>query len=145
VAEGSPAVRRRELGAPLRRLREEKGMSVRQVTDHLLCSPSKISRIGTGHRAATPRDVRGLCDLYGVTDEAGRDRMMNLAREGKQQGWWQQYDLPYATYIGLEVDAVSIKDFDSAVLPGILQTAAYARAVHEASVPKISSEIIDQR
>ena len=50
MAEGSPTVRRRELGALLRRLREEKGLSVKQVTEHLLCSPSKVSRIETGQR-----------------------------------------------------------------------------------------------
>lgn len=145
VAEGSPTVRRRELGSLLRGLREEKGMSVKQVTEHLLCSPSKVSRIETGQRGATARDVRDLCDLYGVTDEGERERLMNLAKEGKQQGWWQQYELPYATYIGLEADAVSIKDFDSAVVPGLLQTAAYARAIHKAVVPELSPEIIDQR
>jgi transcriptional regulator with XRE-family HTH domain len=100
VAEGSPTVRRRELGAALRKMREDKGMSVKQVTEYLLCSPSKVSRIETGHRGATLRDIRDLCNLYGITDEAERDRLMTLAREGKQQGWWQSYDLPYSNYVG---------------------------------------------
>ena len=145
MAEGSPTVRRRELGAVLRRLREEKGMSVRQVTEHLLCSPSKISRIETGQRGATLRDVRDLCVLYGVTDEAERDRLMNLARESKEQGWWQPYDLPYSTYVGLEAEALSIRDYDSAVVPGLLQTADYARARHEGAFPRLSAEVIEQR
>lgn len=145
VAEGSPTVRRRELGTLLRRLREGKGMAVKQVTEHLLCSPSKVSRIETGQRGATLRDVRDLCDLYGVTDEAERDRLMRLAREGKEQGWWQSYDLPYSTYVGLEAEAVSIKDYDSAVVPGLLQTADYARARHEGAFPRLSPEIIEQR
>lgn len=150
VAEGSPTVRRRELAALLRKLREDQGMSVKQVTEHLLCSPSKVSRIETGHRGATLRDVRDLCDLYGVTDQAERDHLMTLAREGKQQGWWQSYDLPYSTYVGLEAAAVSIRDYDSAVVPGLLQTAEYARALHEdvapqLAVPRLTPEAIDQR
>ena len=150
MAEGSPTVRRRELGALLRRLREEKELSVKQVTEHLLCSPSKVSRIETGQRNATLRDVRDLCDLYGVTEEAERDRLMTLAREGKQQGWWQSYDLPYSSYVGFESEAVSIKDYDSAVVPGLLQTADYARAMFRSPLPEpaiaeITDEIIDQR
>ena len=145
VAEGSPTVRRRELGALLRKLREDQGMSVKQVTEHLLCSPSKVSRIETGQRGATLRDVRDLCELYGVTKEADRDRLMDLAREGKQQGWWQPYDLPYSTYVGLEAEALSIKDYDSAVIPGLLQTPDYARARHEGAFPRLRPEKIEQR
>jgi len=145
VAEGSPTVRRRELGALLRRLREEKGMSVKQVTEYLLCSPSKVSRIETGQRGATLRDVRDLCGLYGVTDQAERDRLMYLAMESKQHGWWQSFDLPYSTYVGLEAEAVSIRDYDSAVVPGLLQTEDYARARHEGAFPRLAPDVIDQR
>jgi transcriptional regulator with XRE-family HTH domain len=138
VAEGSPTVRRRELGALLRRLREEKGMSVKQVTQHLLCSPSKVSRIETGQRGVTFRDVRDLCDLYGVTDQAERDRLMNLAREAREPGWWQSYDLSdtYSTYIGYEAEAVYVKAYNSSVVPGLLQTADYARALFEEPLPQ---------
>ena len=82
----SPTVRRRELGALLRALRMENGLTVEQAAERLMFSMSKLSRMETGHGVATPRDVRDLCDLYGVTDEAERDRMMALAREGKQTG-----------------------------------------------------------
>jgi transcriptional regulator with XRE-family HTH domain len=89
----SPTVRRRELGALLRKLRTEKGLTVEQAAGRLLFSMSKLSRMETGHGIATPRDIRDLCDLYGVTDEAERDHMMNLAAEDKQQDWWQSYVL----------------------------------------------------
>src|SRR6266436_9454645 len=102
----SPTVRRRELGALLRALRNEKGLTVEQVADRLLCSPSKVSRMETGHGIATPRDIRDLCDLYDVADQAERDRMTQLSHDSKQQGWWQSYDLPYSTYVGLEAEAV---------------------------------------
>jgi len=98
----------------------------------------------TGHGVATPRDVRDLCDLYGVTDQAERDRMMRLAVEGKQQGWWQSHDLPYSTYVGLEADAVATKYYQSTIIPGLLQTEDYARAMHEVVIPRLAPERIDE-
>ena len=152
VAEGSPTVRRRELGALLRKLRKDKDLTVDQVTTYLECSASKISRIETGQRGATPRDVRDLCDLYGVTSQAERERLVGLAREGKQQGWWQSYDLPFATpmYVGLEAEAVRIKDYDSAVIPGLLQSADYLRALHDDPLPEptdreLTPELVERR
>ena len=141
----SPTVRRRELGALLRALRNQNGLTVEQAAEQLLCSPSKVSRMETGHGAATPRDIRDLCDLYGITDQAERDRMMKLAREGKQQGWWQSYDLGYATYVGLEAEAVAISGFQSSVVHGLLQTADYARAGHEGAMPRLSPEQIEMQ
>ena len=140
----SPTVRRRELGALLRALRNQQGLTVEQAADQLLCSPSKVSRMETGHGAATPRDIRDLCDLYGVTDQAERDRMMTLAREGKQTGWWQSYDLDFSTYVGLEADAIGLQYYQSTIVPGLLQTADYARAMLQASVPKLSPGRIDE-
>jgi transcriptional regulator with XRE-family HTH domain len=128
----------------LRTLRSEQGLTVEQVAEQLLCSPSKVSRMETGHRGATQRDVRDLCALYEVSDPADRDRMMQLARESKQQGWWQLYDLQYSTYVGLEAAAVSILAFQSAVIPGLLHTADYARAGHEAAIPRLPDSEIEQ-
>jgi transcriptional regulator with XRE-family HTH domain len=141
----SPTVRRRELGALLRALRNQNGLTVEQAADQLLCSPSKVSRMETGHGAATPRDIRDLCNLYGVTDQAERDRLMKLARESKLQGWWQSYDLTYATYVGLEAEAVAISDFQSSVVPGLLQTPDYARAGHEGTMPRLGNEQIEMQ
>jgi len=139
----SPTVRRRELGALLRALRNERGLTVEQVAERLLCSPSKVSRMETGHSAATARDIRDLCDLYGIADKAERDHLMALAREGKLQGWWQPYDLTYATYAGLEAEAVVISAFQSSVVHGLLHTAEYARANHESSMPRLDPEQIN--
>jgi len=141
----SPTVRRRELGALLRALRNEKGLTVEQVAESLLCSPSKVSRMETGHGAASRRDIRDLCELYGVTDQAERDHLTALAREGKQTGWWQSHDLDYfATYVGLEAEAVGIKYYQSAIVPGLMQTPDYARAVAAAAVPKLTPERTDE-
>jgi transcriptional regulator with XRE-family HTH domain len=139
----SPTVRRRELGALLRKLRTEKGLTVEQAAEQLMFSMSKLSRMETGHGVATPRDIRDLCDLYGVTDDAERGRMLKLAAEGKQQAWWQSYDLGYATYAGLEAEAVSISAFQSSVVHGLLQTADYARAGHYGAMPLLNPDQIE--
>lgn len=143
----SPTVRRRELGALLRTLRTEAGMTVEQVADRLLVSSSKISRLETGRRGANARDIRDLCNLYGVSDPRERERLGDLAKEGKAAGWWRPYDLDpqYATFVGLESEAVSISDYGAGVVPGLLQTSDYARALYEASVPRLSPGEIAQR
>jgi transcriptional regulator with XRE-family HTH domain len=139
----SPTFRRRELGSLLRALRNQKGLTVEQVAESLLCSPSKVSRMETGQGGATARDVRDLCNLYDVTDEAERDRLMTLAREGKAPARWQRYDLAYATYAELEQEALAVSAFQSSVVHGLLHTADYARANHEGSMPRLDPEQID--
>ena len=61
--------------------------------------------------------LRDLCDLYGVSDPGEREHLAVLAREGKGRAWWQ-FDLPYATYVGLEAEAISISDYGAGVFPG---------------------------
>jgi len=139
----SPTVRRRELGALLRKLRLEKGLTVEQAAEQLMFSMSKLSRMETGHGVATRRDIRDLCALYEVTDEAERDHMLRLAAESKQQAWWQSYDLRYDTYVGLEAEAVTISAFQSSVVHGLLHTADYARAQHQGSIPLLSPDQIE--
>lgn len=132
----SPTLRRRELGTRLRTMRLAHGLTVEQVAEELLCSPSKVSRMETGQRAATGRDVRDLCRIYGVLDDAEVALLMDMAREGKQQAWWQPYELEYfATYVGLEQAATSLSYYMSAVVPGLLQTADYARAIIAGGLP----------
>jgi hypothetical protein len=97
----------------------------------------------TGHGVATLRDIRDLCDLYAVTDDAERERFKTLAREGKQQAWWQSYDLAYSTYVGLEAEAEVISGFQSSVVHGLMQTADYARAGHEGAMPRLDPEQIE--
>lgn len=143
-ASGSPTVRRRELGALLRALRTRMGWTAEQVADRLMFSPSKVSRLETGQRGASARDIRDLCDLYEVDGEQ-REHLMDLASEGKQRAWWQPLGLPYSTYVGLEAEAASISDYGLGAMPGLLQTRDYARAVVEAVVPRLVPEIVEQR
>lgn len=126
----SPTVRRRRLALELRRLREAAGMTIEHVAKSLECSDSKISRIETARVRATPRDVRDLLALYGVTGtrQAG---LIQLAREARQTGWWHQAygDLPVRALVGLEDAAASISYYVQQLIPGLLQTEDYARAV----------------
>jgi transcriptional regulator with XRE-family HTH domain len=143
---GSPTIRRRELGALLKALRTERGWTAEQVIGHLGLgmSTSKLSRLETGHRGASPRDINELCDLYEVDSEQ-RQRLLDLAREGKQRAWWQPLNLPYSTYIGLEAEAASIWDYGLGIIPGLLQAPDYARTVVNATDPELSPEAVEQR
>jgi transcriptional regulator with XRE-family HTH domain len=128
----------------LKALRGERGWTAEQVADLLGFSPSKVSRLETGQRGASARDVTKLCDLYEV-DEAKRQRMADLAREGKQRAWWQPLNLPYSTYIGLEAEAAWISDYGLGAIPGLLQAPEYARALVRATLPELPPEAVEQR
>lgn len=141
---GSPTIRRREFGSLIRGLRVQRGWTMEYVAELLLCSPSKVSRLESGQRGASARDVRDLCNIYEVSDEQ-RARLADLASAGKQRAWWQPLGLPYSTYVGLEAEASSIRDYGLGIIPGLLQTADYARAVVEAAVPRWVPEVVEQR
>jgi transcriptional regulator with XRE-family HTH domain len=141
----SPTVRRRELGALLRKLRTDQGLTVEQAAEQLMISMSKLSRMETGQGVSTVRDIRDLCVLYGVSEGAERDRLMKLAADGRQRAWWQSYDLGYETYVGLEAEALAISAFQSSVIHGLLQTADYARAGHEGAMPLLSPDKIERQ
>ncbi|MFF7632414.1 helix-turn-helix domain-containing protein [Kitasatospora sp. NPDC008050] len=142
----NPTVRRRRLGAELRRLREQRGMTAEQVADRLMVSQSKISRLENGRRSISPRDVRDLCDVYEVIDPKMRNSLMEMARESKQRGWWNEFgDIPYSVYIGLEAEAFSIRAYESSFVPGLLQTREYAEAVVHGTQPDTDTEAIRRR
>jgi Domain of unknown function (DUF5753)/Helix-turn-helix domain len=121
-------------------------MTIDQAAQQLLCSASKVSRMETGDRSVSLRDIRDVCAVYNVTDTARREHLVALAKAGKEPGWWQPYDLParFATYVGLEADATCISNYEPGVLPGLLQTPQYARAVHEKTIDRPSDETIEQ-
>jgi len=139
----TPTLRRRELGARLRRLRLDKGMTAEDAAQALMVSPTKISRLETGARGVNARDVRDLCGIYGVSDDE-RERLMTLARQSREPSWWQQDDTEYTTFIDLEAGAASIAEYKADVVPGLLQTQAYARAMIEATLPDPSEDRVAQ-
>ena len=141
----NPTVRQRELGRRLREQRLEHGLTVEEVADKLLCSATKISRLETGTRRSSLRDVRDLCDLYNV-GKATADELMELGRGAREQVWWTQYeDLKLDPYLGLEEVATAITGFTTFYLPALLQTEEYTREVIKKVAPKMDPDIYRQR
>ncbi|MCY0954772.1 helix-turn-helix domain-containing protein [Streptomyces sp. H27-S2] len=141
AANSNPTVRRRRLGAELRRLRQVSGLKSTEVAERLMVSQPKISHLENGRRAINPRDVRDLCAMYGVADQQVIASLTEMARESGRQGWWHVYaDLPDGDYIGLETDAASIRTYEPLVVPGLLQTPAYAQAVMGETIPLLTVE-----
>lgn len=142
----NPTVRRRRLGAELRRLRELRGMTAEEVAGRLMVSQSKISRLENGRRSISQRDVRDLCDVYEVEDDRVRAGLMEMAKESRQRGWWHEFgDIPYSVYIGLEAEASSIRAYESSFVPGLLQTRDYAEAVVAGTQPDTDPTAIRRR
>jgi transcriptional regulator with XRE-family HTH domain len=132
IAPGSPTVRRRRLAAELRALRESKGKSGDAVAAALKWSPSKISRYERARTGLRPREVERLLDYYGITGPR-RELLLELAEDAAQKGWWEEYadslSSEYQQFIGLEYEASSITVWHVDVVPGLLQTEAYARHI----------------
>jgi transcriptional regulator with XRE-family HTH domain len=133
---GSATVRNRRLAAELRRLRESGDLTGDDVAERLGWSASKVSRLENARQAPRFADVRRLLDLYGV-DGTYRDQLLQLARDAVRRGWWEAFSdaLPeqYASYIGLEIEAEEIWQWETQVIPGLLQTEAYAQSVEQRS------------
>jgi transcriptional regulator with XRE-family HTH domain len=139
---GEPPVRRRLVGSALRRYRENVGYALEDAATVLECDRSKISRIETGQRGIRPKELRELLTEYGVPDSE-QAALLGLARRGGQHGWWEQYAnvLPETVidYVIMESTAAEIMAYEAQLVPDLLQTADYARAVAEAQ-PGYSSD-----
>ncbi|BFU48062.1 helix-turn-helix domain-containing protein [Krasilnikovia sp. MM14-A1004] len=141
----SPTIRRRRLGAELRKYRESASVTIDVVADRLGCSPSKVSRIETGHTSATPRDVKDMLDIYGV-EGAASEELVQIAREARQKGWWHPYStVLVGAYVGLEAAASSVRAYEQQVIPGLLQSEEYAAAMIQAARSGDTQMEIDRR
>ncbi|MEU4196258.1 helix-turn-helix transcriptional regulator [Kribbella sp. NPDC026611] len=131
-AYGGPTVLRIMLGVHLRRLREAAHVSRSEAGWAIRGSESKISRLELGRVGFKVRDVEDLLTLYKLDDSQERERLLNMAREANNPGWWQRYDdvTPtwFHSYLGLEMAADLIRTFELQFVPGLLQTPDYARA-----------------
>jgi hypothetical protein len=146
IHQGSPTVLRRRLGIELRRLREAAGFTIERVAEALECSDSKISRIETGQVGATPRDVRDMLELYGIGGEQ-RDALISIARGAREKAWWHAFsDVPFGVpYVGLEAAAAQIRTYEALLVPGLLQTPDYARAVSRVLAPQLDPKETERR
>jgi transcriptional regulator with XRE-family HTH domain len=144
MAGRSPKVRRRRLGLELRRLRENANLTIEQVAVRLEVSDSKISRIENGQVSATPRDVRDMAALYGVTGQR-MENLMQLARETREKAWWTGYSELPVDSAAFEAEATSILMFAQSIVPGLFQTPDYARAVLRGIYFDLPREEIERR
>lgn len=145
----SATVRRRRLGAELRRLREAAGLTCEDVAAHLECSHSKVSRIELGRAGCRPRDVRDMLDLYGITDQEQREPLERLSRNPRERNWWTKYQehlpAPYYTYVDLEAAASSVTAYEPLYIHGLLQTEEYARATVLGGLRSLPNADAEQR
>ena len=143
-----PTVRRRRLGTELRKLRESNGYKLEEVAAQLGVAPSTLSRIETGKAPTKSAYLSQMLESYGVDDPAQRQVLIDMAREGHRKGWWAAYDdvLPsgFDIYVGLEAEATAIRGYETSVVPGLLQTPDYARAVLSEMFPRHATEQIDR-
>jgi hypothetical protein len=144
-----PTVLRMLLGSQLRRLREARGVTREAAGYEIRGSESKISRMELGRVGFKERDVADLLTLYGVVDNRERESLLALARQANTPGWWHRYGdvLPtwLQTYLGLEAAAVLIRTYEVQFIPGLLQTADYARAVILLGLDGASAAEIERR
>ncbi|MGW6735283.1 helix-turn-helix domain-containing protein [Streptomyces sp. NPDC055013] len=146
-----PAVRRRKLGAELRALRTGAGLTSGEAARLVGWHQSKVSRIETGASGVKPADVRLLLDVYGVQDARLRQLLLVLAGSdegGGRDHWWHAYRgvLPptYRDFISLESQASAMRTLETSVVPGLLQTPEYARAVTRAAVGGLDDDADDR-
>jgi transcriptional regulator with XRE-family HTH domain len=125
-------VKRRQLARILRELRRRSGLTIEELAPKLDFSPSKLSRIENAHQGVDVHVVRTMMDVFGVTGDRW-DALLALTREASAKGWWRAYGLDDHGYVPLEAEASAVREYSVNCLPGLLQTAEYARALFESS------------
>ncbi|MET7501918.1 helix-turn-helix domain-containing protein [Streptomyces microflavus] len=148
-AGGKSTVRSRRLGAALKRLRLNACLDQEHAAEAVVCSTAKISRIESGTVSARVGDVRMLLDLYEVEDVDERRLLEKLARDSNKRGWWMDFTAGQPVreilgdFLSLESDATYIRTWQPVLIPGLLQTPEYTRALTDASPDVISEEAAD--
>lgn len=144
----SPTLLSRRLALELARCREARRLSRDEVTKRLEWSNTTLFRIETGRTKPQPRSVRELLDLYGIGGTT-KEGLIQLARDARKPGWWHSFrDVlpnPYEAFIGLEAGASGIRTFETTMIPGLLQTADYARAMIRGGPQELDPDEIERR
>jgi transcriptional regulator with XRE-family HTH domain len=148
-AGGGPTVQRRLVGAKLRRLRTDMGLSREEAAEAIRASEWKIHRLENGQVGFKERDLVDLLARYGVSDPDEVEDLLAMAREANIPGWWQRYGdvLPqwFRSYVDLESAAALIRTYEGQYVPGLLQTDDYMRAVVQGAHLDDSSEEVGRR
>ncbi len=132
MGDHASSVPQRQLGRHLKIAREEAGISLEPAAKTLEWSRARMYRIERGETTVRTHDVEAMCRLYGVTTKM-TDVLLGLARQSKAKGWWHAYGevIPswFQLYVGMEEAACRIRQFESSLIPGLLQTPEYAAEV----------------
>jgi transcriptional regulator with XRE-family HTH domain len=146
---GGPTVQRMLVGARLRRLRTEMGLTREEAAEAIRASEWKIHRLENGQVGFKDRDIVDLLRLYQVTDPEEVAEFVTLAREANTPGWWRHYGdlLPswFRTYVDLEAAATLIRTYEGQYVPGLLQTDGYMRAVVRGAHLEDNNEEVGRR
>ncbi len=141
----------RQLGDELRRFREAAAVTMAEAAEVLDCTKGKISRMENGHVPVRGPDLTALMNAYGIDDRETHERLVALARRAnrrRRDGWWHRYstvlDATYRDQIELESICDSVRTYEVQLVPGLLQTAEYGRAVTVASRAWKTPEEIEQ-
>jgi transcriptional regulator with XRE-family HTH domain len=142
----SPTFPRFQLGKQLRLLRELAKLTTEDVGLQLDCSPSTISRMEGGKVGIRRSTLEQLLDIYELHDHEHRETLIALAKQGKRRGWFARYgDLPaaYSRFIGLEAAAHEMRNYEALIVPGLLQTEEYTRALFQGRASGVEGSIDD--
>ncbi|MEO7194604.1 MAG: helix-turn-helix transcriptional regulator [Pseudonocardiaceae bacterium] len=139
-------MRRRQLGAELRRLRNSADIQMEHTASVLDCARSRVGHIENGRNSIRKPELKVLLDLYGASDEE-HEALEELRQTASKRGWTSTYRLPswLKRYVELETDATTMRSFESEVIPGLLQTEAYARRSHVAAGHLVSPADLDKQ
>ncbi|MFF3939088.1 helix-turn-helix domain-containing protein [Streptomyces phaeofaciens] len=147
-AGGRPTVRSRRLGAALKRYRLAARLDQPQAAEVIAAHQTRVSRIETGHVIARPIEIRAMLKAYGVDDSEVREKLEALAKQSSRRGWWLEHAAhlrpDYLDHIALEDDATYIREWQPVLVPGLLQTPAYAEAVISAGPDHVAPDVITQ-
>lgn len=139
------SVRSRQVANQIRRLREQAQLSCSEVARTLGLSVSKVSRMETGATGLQTEDVAAMLGLFRVS-ATKRQEVLDLLHRSDEKGWWQrQAGLPqlWRSLIDFEAKATRIQNFENMFVPGLLQTAEYARAVVQSIRGSLTDEEVD--
>lgn len=143
-----PSVRRRQLGAMLRQLREESGKTVKDAASWLGMTESNVSKIELAKQTIKQPTIRALCQLYDV-DASKVEYLLKLTKEASQRGWWSAYrdTVPdwFRQFVSLEADALDLWTYQNECVPGLLQTEGYVHALFQTTRPKLGDDEIDRQ
>lgn len=141
-----PSVKSRRMAILLRRLRAASGLSAAEVSRQTELSPSKVNRMENAEIGFYMDDLEKLLDFYRVSAKR-RVEIMDIARHAEQRGWLRMNtpNLPsdWQTWVDFEAEASCLRQYEPLMIPGLLQTPEYAKAIIEATGHGLSADEMD--